>query len=207
MAEPARSPALPTALDGHTWPAQGEWTYGDYLRLPDDGNRYEVVRGFLYVTAAPYPLHEYVRSELFLILGSFVKARRLGKVLSAPMDVRLPQRIGDPVQPDIFFLRKGNQPRWKADSSFDGVPDLAIEILSRSTAHRDRKIKLEAYRDAGIREYWIVNPWAPSIVVHLLSEDGRRYEELCRGGEGDAVRSAVLPGLEVRVGDLLPDEE
>ena len=183
MAEPARSPALPAALDGHAWPAQGDWTYEDYLRLPDDGNRYEVIRGFLYGTAAPYPLHEYVRSELFLILGSFVKARKLGKVLSAPMDVRLPQRIGDPVQPDLFFLRTGNQPRWKADSSFDGAPDLAIEVLSPSTAHRDRKIKLEAYRDAGIREYWIVDPWKPRIVVYLLSDDGRRYDELCQGGD------------------------
>ena len=207
MAEPARSPALPAALDGHAWPVQGDWTYEDYLRLPEDGNRYEVIRGFLYVTAAPYPLHEYVRSELFLILGSFVKARKLGKVLSAPMDVRLPQRIGDPVQPDLFFLRTGNQPRWKADASFDGVPDLAIEVLSRSTAHQDRKVKLDAYREAGIREYWIVNPWRPSLVVYLLSEDRRRYVELCRGGEGDTVRSAVLPGLEVRVSDLLPEEE
>jgi Uma2 family endonuclease len=206
MAEPARSPALPAALDGDSWPAQGDWTYEDYLRLPDDGNRYEVIRGNLYVTAAPYPLHEYVRSELFLILGSFVKARKLGKVLNAPVDVRLPQALGDPVQPDIFFLRTGNQPRWKADPSFDGVPDLAIEVLSRSTAHRDRKVKLEAYREAGIREYWLVDPWRPDIVVYLLSEDRRRYVELCRGGEGDTVCSAVLPGLEVRVSDLLPEE-
>ncbi len=207
MAEPARSPALPVALDGHIWPAQGDWTYEDYLRLPDDGNRYEVIRGFLYVTAAPYPLHQYVSSQLHLLVGGFVRERRLGVVLSAPVDVRLPQRIGDPVQPDLFFLRSGNQPRWKADPSFDGVPDLAIEVLSRSTAHRDRKVKLEAYREAGIREYWIVDPWMPSIVVHLLSEDRRRYVELCRGGEDDTVRSAVLAGLEVRVSDLLPDEE
>lgn len=204
MAEPARSPALPAAMDGRAWPVQGNWTYEDYLRLPDDGNRYEVIRGSLYVTAAPYPLHQYVQSRLALRVGGFVEERKLGALLGAPMDVRLPERIGDPVQPDLVFLRNGNQPRWEMDRSFDGVPDLAIEILSRSTAHRDRKVKLEAYRDAGIQEYWIVDPWKRTAVIYSLAVDRRRYVELCRGGEGETVRSAVLAGLEVRVGDLFP---
>ena len=204
MAEPARSPALPAALDGHTWPAQGGWTYEDYLRLPEDGNRYEVIWGFLYVTAAPYPLHQYVQSRLSLRVGGFVDERKLGILLSAPMDVRLPQRIGDPVQPDLLFLRNGNQPRWETDRSFDGVPDLAIEILSKRTAQRDRKTKKGAYREAGIREYWIVDPWMRTVEIYILSADGRRYDELYRGGERDTVRSAVLPGLEVQVDDLFP---
>ena len=78
MAEPARSPALPAALDGQSWPVQGDWTYEDYLRLPDDGNRYEVIRGNLYVTAAPYLLHQYVCSRLALLLGTFIQERTLG---------------------------------------------------------------------------------------------------------------------------------
>jgi Uma2 family endonuclease len=204
MAEPARSPALPAALDGHAWPDQGEWTYEDYLRLPADGNRYEVIRGNLYVTAAPYPLHQYACSRLSLLVGGFIDERRLGILLSAPLDVRLPQRIGDPVQPDLVFLRNGNQPRWETDRSFDGVPDLAIEVLSRSTAQRDRGIKRNAFREAGIREYWLVDPWGRTVEICILSEDGRRYDELCRGGEGETVRSAVLSGLEVRVRDLFP---
>lgn len=204
MAEPARSPALPVALDGHSWPAQGEWTYEDYLRLPDDGNRYEVIRGNLYVTAAPYLLHQYVISQLLLLLGQFVREKQLGVLLTAPLDVRLPQRIGDPVQPDLLFLRTGNQPSWETDPSFNGAPDLAIEVLSRSTARRDRSIKKDAYREAGIREYWIVDPWGRTVEVYSLSDDGRRYDELCHGGEGETVRSAVLAGLEVRVGDLFP---
>jgi Uma2 family endonuclease len=204
MAKPASSPALPATLDGHAWPTQGDWTYEDYLRLPEDGNRYEVIRGFLYVTAAPYPLHQYVSAELHLLVGGFVRERKLGVVLSAPLDVRLPQRIGDPVQPDLVFLRTGNQPRWEVDGSFEGAPDLAIEILSRSTAQRDRKIKRDAYREAGIQEYWIVDPWMRTVLIYTLSDDRRRYDELCRGGEEDTVRSAVLLGLEVRVSDLFP---
>jgi Uma2 family endonuclease len=204
MAEPARSPALPAALDGHAWPVQGDWTYEDYLRLPDDGNRYEVIRGNLYVTAVPYLLHQYVISQLLLSVGHFVREKQLGVLLTAPLDVRLPQRIGDPVQPDFVFLRTGNQPRWETDQIFDGAPDIAIEVLSRITARRDRTIKKDAYRDAGIREYWLVDSWKRTVEIYSLSSDGRRYDELSRGGEGETVRSALLSGLEVRVGALFP---
>ena len=204
MAEPARSQALPAAADGHTWPAQGAWTYEDYVRLPDDGKRYEVIRGVLYVSPAPIPLHQYVHTRLLVLLTRFVDENRLGVVLGAPMDVRLPRRIGDPVQPDLVFLRTGNQPRWEVDSNFSGSPDLVVEILSPSTARRDRKIKHSAYREAGIPEYWIVDPRARTVEVFGLSEDGARYDELCRGGEEDTVRSAVLPGLEIRVGEIFP---
>lgn len=205
MAEPVRSQALPVASDGHDWPAQGAWTYEDYVRLPDDGKRYEVIRGVLYVSPAPIPLHQYVHSRLFFILSRFVGEN--GIVLGAPMDVRLPRRLGDPVQPDLVFLRTGNQPRWESDPSFNGSPDLVIEILSPSTARLDRKIKHLAYREAGIPEYWIVDPRARTIEVLGLSEDGARYVELCRGGEGDVVRSAALPGLEVSVGEIFPPRD
>jgi Uma2 family endonuclease len=204
MAEPARSQAFPAALDGHTWPAQGAWTYEDYVRLPDDGKRYEVIRGVLYVSPAPIPLHQYVHSRLFFILSRFVGEHRLGMALGAPMDIRLPRRLGDPVQPDLFFLRTGNQPRWEVDPSFDGIPDLVVEILSPSTTRLDRKIKHSVYQEAGIPEYWIVDPRARTIEILGLSEDGARYVELCRGDEGEVVRSKVLPGLEVRVSEIFP---
>jgi Uma2 family endonuclease len=204
MAEPARFLVLPDALDGHAWPVQGKWTYEDYRRLPDDGNRYEVIRGSLYVTAAPTPLHQYALSRLHVLMGGFIAEQELGILLGAPLDVRLPQELGDPVQPDLLFLRTGNEPSWEADRSFDGVPDLVVEVLSRSTAHRDRKVKQEAYRNAGIRESWIVDPWARTILIYILRDDRHQYIELCRGNEEDTVRSVVLPGLEIRVGNLFP---
>lgn len=80
----------------------------------------------------------------------------------------------------------------------------AEEVLSPSTRHRDRGIKLEAYRDAGVPEYWLVDPKARRVVVHTLSED--RYVEFCLGGIGigETVTSAVLSGLRVEVEDLFP---
>ena len=204
MAEPARSQALPVAADGHVWPAQGAWTYEDYVRLPDDGKRYEVIRGVLYVSPGPIPLHKYVHSHLFFTLSQFVRENGLGVVLAAPMDIRLPRRLGDPVQPDLVFLRPGNQPRWEVDPNFSGSPDLVVEVLSPSTARLDRKIKHSAYRESGIPEYWIVDPRARTVEVFGLSEDGARYVELCRGGEEGVIHSKVLSGLEVRVSEIFP---
>src|SRR6185295_6839866 len=78
MAEPAYPRTFPANEDGESWPAQGEWTYEDFLRLPDDGNRYEVIRGFLYVTPPPTPEHQFSSFELSFHLSSFVRENSLG---------------------------------------------------------------------------------------------------------------------------------
>jgi len=143
MAEPARSPALPAALDGHAWPAPGDWTYEDSLRLPEDGNRYEVIRGRLYVTPPPIYDHQYAIWQLDQTLGRFVHENKLGVVLIAAFDIRLPVGLTDPVEPDVIFFRAGNEPRAGA-TFFQGTPDLVIEVLSPRTRRRDKTIKLDA---------------------------------------------------------------
>jgi Uma2 family endonuclease len=204
MSEPAYPLSLPEEHDGQTWPVQGEWTYEDYLRIPrrpDDGRRFEIIRGVLYVTATPTWPHQVAVSVLSYLLQDFVRKHRLGVVAVAPFDIRLPQRISDPVQPDLFFFRTGNGPRGD-DASFEGVPDLVIEVFSPRTRRRDRTVKLDAYRAAGVPECWLVDPKARTVVIYGLSEDRTRYTELARGGVGETVGSAVLPGLEVEVGEL-----
>lgn len=69
MAQPAYPLDLPEEQDGERWPAQGEWTYEDYARLPDDGRRYEVIRGYLYVSPAPTYEHQYAVVQLSRLLG------------------------------------------------------------------------------------------------------------------------------------------
>lgn len=203
MAETLQRPAFSKREDGRAWPAQGKWTYEDYLRLPDDGRRYEIIRGRLYVTAAPFLDHQYVVAQLYRHFGNFAAETRLGVVLGAPIDILLPSGIAAPVQPDLLFLRTGNLPRW-GDKSFAGVPDLVVEVLSRSTGRRDRTIKLAAYRDAGVPEYWLVDPWTRTVLVYLLSEDRTRSLEPVRYGMGEAVVSTTLPGLRIEVADLFP---
>src|SRR4051794_32275062 len=121
MTEPAYPLASPQRSTAQGWPAQGEWTYADYLRLPDDGRRYEVIRGILYVSPAPRFEHQFAVSRLCWLLTSTVIENDLGLILVAPFDIRLPQRIADPVQPDVLFFRKGNEPRT-GDKNFSGVP-------------------------------------------------------------------------------------
>ena len=79
MAELAYALPQTETDDEARWPAQGEWTWEDYLRLPDDGQRYEIIEGVLYVAAAPIFDHQFSVSELFGELRSFVKARKLGR--------------------------------------------------------------------------------------------------------------------------------
>ena len=81
---------------------------------------------------------------------------------------------------------------------------MVVEVLSPSTRRVDLRVKLEAYRDAGIQEYRLADPQTRTIVIYHLSESGLRYLELDRGGSGQAVRSTCLAGLQVPVEKIFP---
>lgn len=197
-------PAYPLVDDGTRWPAQGEWTYGDYLRLPDDGRRYEVIRGHLYVAPAPAFDHQYAIWQLGRLLGNFVVEKGLGILLPAPFDLRLPGGLAAPVQPDLVFLRAGNQPR-PGDRSFEGVPDLVVEVLSPGTRHLDRSVKLSAYREAGVPEYWLVDP--RTRTVQVLALEGGEYAQRELRGTGETLTSPALPGLRLGVDEIFPGRD
>jgi Uma2 family endonuclease len=199
MTEPAIPRTVTRRQGRRNWPAQGAWTYEDYVRLPDDGNRYEVIRGVLYVTPSPVPEHQFSSAELVFQLSAFVRQNHLGLVLAAPLAVKLPRGIATPVEPDVMFFRKGNGPRWDL-GYYEGVPDLLAEILSPRTSRRDQTVKLQAYLDAGVPEYWLVDPRARTVVVYVLEKG--KYVELVRGGVGDEAWSSVLPGFRLNVSDL-----
>ncbi|MEW5988952.1 MAG: Uma2 family endonuclease, partial [Chloroflexota bacterium] len=122
------SPTLLEKENAHPWPAQGQWTYEEYLRLPDDGRRYEIIEGVLYVANAPSYEHQFVSGEIFGELRAFVKARNLGVVIAAPFEVHLPG-IASPVMPDVIFIATERQPK-PGTQIFRGAPDLVVEVLS-----------------------------------------------------------------------------
>lgn len=198
MAEPLRL-ILPERADAPSWPKQGQWTYEDYRHLPADGQRYEVVRGHLYVSPAPSYRHQATVGELFWQLSQFVRSRQLGQVLAAPFDVLLPGGLATPVQPDLMFFRTDNRPR-PGDLQFRGVPDLVVEVLSPGTRQLDRA-KLATYRDAGVPEVWHADPRTRTLVRYTLNAGGTDHEQT-RGGEGDVVASRVLPGLQLDVREV-----
>ena len=201
MAEPAYPLKFPERTGERAWPAQGHWTYDDYRLLPEDGRRFEVIRGHLYVSAAPSVEHQSAVGELYLRFKLFLRENDLGNAFVAPLDILLPREIASPVQSDLVVFLKENKVPSRAPH-VRGVPDLLAEVLSPSTRRLDTETKLPAYRDAGVPEVWLADPLSRQITVHVLSEDGARYVELCRGGVGEAVFSRVLPGLQIEVDEI-----
>jgi len=181
---------LPTT---NQWPAQGAWTYEDYLKLPDDGRRFEIIEGVLYVTNAPNIDHQFVVSEIVQQIGSFVRQHKLGYVLSAPFEVHLSERTR-PVLPDVLFIKSERWPETGA-GYFEGAPDLVVEVLSPSTRRTDQVVKFSLYEQAGVPEYWIVDPKTRSVLVYVLS--GREYALLGEFVGEDVVQSSVLAGLQI----------
>jgi Uma2 family endonuclease len=177
------------------------WTYADYARLPVSGTtRYEVIDDELAVTPSPTTNHQMVVANLVRILGTFVHEHALGLVLPGPVDVLFGE--GDYVQPDLVFLRADRR-HLMQDRGIEGAPDLVVEILSPSTAARDRGIKLERYRHFGVSEYWIVDHEARTIEVWRLGERALAAHVL-REGEAFPWRPVEGgPTLEVGVPEIV----
>lgn len=147
------------------------WTYADYARLPmpseAGGTRYEVIDHELYVTPSRGRRHQAVVMHLSWLLYGFVRENELGKVLVSPFDVLFAE--GDYLEPDILFVRK-SRADIVTERGIEGPPDLVVEVLSPSTASRDRGIKLERYRLYGVAEYWVIDPDERTVEVWELGD-------------------------------------
>ena len=166
-------------------------TYRDLEQLPQDGKRYELVDGEVYMTPSPNRMHQEAVGNVYSSLRALASAQGLGKVYLAPFDVVFDER--NVLQPDLMFIRQARLATVK-DTHVAGAPDLAIEVLSKSTAFYDRETKLQLYARAGVSEVWLVDPEKQTVEVLDLGPD-RRYT-LTASLTGHAfVPSAVLPGL------------
>jgi Uma2 family endonuclease len=176
-------------------PAQGQWTYEDWLRLPEDGWQYEVIKGVLYMVPAPTTTHQRISGNLEFVLRLFVRQEGAGEVFDTPTDVYLPGQE-TPVQPDLLFIAAGRRDLIH-ERGIEGAPDLIVEILSPRTWWRDRRVKLPLYEETGVRECWIVDPQAKTVEVYLLQKG--RYALFGQWGAGEIARSDALAGFEVAV--------
>jgi Uma2 family endonuclease len=152
----------------------------------DDENRYELIAGEIVVTASPSARHFWVAATLEQDLGVYVRKAKLGRVFAAP-GVRLTEY--DVVLPDIVFVSLERlhivRKKW-----IDGAPDAIVEILSPSTRGRDLRTKFQLYARMGVREYWVVDVDAETIVVYGLTANGS-YEPL-EDAQGQP-RSGLVP--------------
>jgi Uma2 family endonuclease len=184
--------ATVTPADWVSGPAQGAWTYEAYAALPDDGHRYEIVQGVLIMSPAPSPEHQSVVGEIYSCLRERIQLTGRGLVYMGPLDVELSEH--DLFQPDVLVVLNEHRHRFQKNH-FVGAPDLAVEIISPSSTTYDRLTKYEMYRQAGVPEYWLVNPIRRTIQVFVL--EGKQYRSLGIFTGQQTLRSQLVPAEDV----------
>ena len=173
-----------------------KFTYEDYKHTPED-KRYELIDGDLIMVPAPKVTHQRNTKKLVKLLDDFVEEQELGEVFIAPCDVVLSET--DVVQPDILFVSK-ERSYIVTDDNIRGAPDLAVEVLSPSTAQRDRTLKRTLYALNEIPEYWQADTDAKNVTV--LTLDNGEYKVAGIYGEGQTLVSPLLPGFTLEINSI-----
>jgi Uma2 family endonuclease len=169
----------------------------DIWDTPDDGNRYEVIDGELYVTPPPLVLHQHASSELHGPVWRYLKDHPVGIIFAAPIGVILD--AGGGVQPDLVYVANEHR-AIIGERGIEGSPDLVVEILSPSTQSRDRGIKFRRYAAAGVAHYWIVDPHTRTLEAYRLGETG--YGQPASYGPGTVFEPDLFPGLSIEIDSL-----
>lgn len=182
------------------------YTYRDYLDWPDE-ERWELIDGTPYnMTPSPSTDHQRILGGLYRKISNFLDGRSFEAFL-APFDVRLfpdkKKRDDNIVQPDLTVVC---DPSKITSKGCEGAPDLVIEILSPSTAKKDKGQKKRLYERAKVKEYWIVDPLNFTIEIFNLSEQGK-YGEADLYGKEDEVGSILFDNLLIDLKSIFISEE
>ncbi len=193
---PASRPGTPTWEIAYLYPTQGEWTEEDYLAL-DTNHLVEFTDGCLEFLPMPNLLHQFLVDYLHSLLKSHVQRHESGRVLFAPLPVRL--RPGTIREPDVVWLKPERMTDLRQPP--DGA-DLVMEVVSEGESARQRDIqtKRHEYAQAGIPEYWIIDPESSTATVLTLHEN--EYREHGTFGTGTTADSVLLPGFTVNIDEL-----
>ena len=188
--------AMPLTIDEVKRRAQTkhDWTYADYAQLPEE-LRCEIYDGNLTLSPSPVPTHQRVIFAVAKFLETSVLKYAPGEVFISPIDVALtPRRV---VIPDIAFVASSRS-KLITSRGIEGAPDLVVEVLSPSSVRHDRTVKFRYYEEAGVAEYWLVDPASKAVEIYSLLRDGEfagRYDLLYDGERPEHRWSAVLAGL------------
>lgn len=147
---------------------QGDYTLEDYYKIPEE-RRVELIDGVIYDMAAPNYIHQMISGEIFNHIANYVRQNK-GKCIPgyAPLDVRLDCDDRTMVQPDVLVVCDRDKLRGGV---VYGAPDFVAEIFSKSTRKKDMYLKLQKYADAGVREYWMIDPERQKVIVHDLERE------------------------------------
>lgn len=189
-------------------PQEKHYTYADLLSWDDDPTRYELYDGQLRALSAPTHIHQMILTDLVVQIGGYLRGKPC-KIYPAPFDVRLfeqegnsPEDVDTVVQPDLSIVCDND--RQVDRRGVHGAPDLVVEILSPSTKQYDCPIKFKLYQQAGVREYWIVDPDKKLVLVYALV-NGQYYVPEVYTAK-DAVPVGVLEDCNVDLASVFPEE-
>ena len=171
------------------------YTRHDYAALPQ-GAPYQLIEGKLVMSPAPAATHQVIIGRLHILLHTFVEQHQLGIVILSPLDVYLSDT--NAFQPDLVFI--SNERLSIIGNHVEGAPDLAIEVLSPSTARYDLKQKKAVYESTGVREYWIVDPVTHSTQIFTNTEEGFMLHQY-QTGQG-SIASCLFEGISIDISDL-----
>jgi Uma2 family endonuclease len=178
-------------------------TYEDYVLLPEDGRRHELIEGEHFVTPTPVRKHQAIVANLIGLIWPYLQDRSLGRIYTAPFDVIFSNH--DVVEPDLLYISHERAQRIETSPWVKGAPDLVVEIGSPGTRTRDETIKRRLYERFEVSEYWIVDPEIDAIkVLRLVSGRYERVAELSLEG-GDVLTTPLLPGLELKLEKIFED--
>ena len=168
---------------------QTRMTSAEYRELPETSQIEELIDGELIVSPTPLDIHQHIAGSMFIFLSSVLKT---GALRFAPTGIHFED--GYDLEPDILWISPDNdhcvlEPKGRY---WHGAPDLVVEILSPTTAYRDRGIKYDTYEKHGVREYWLVDPESKFMEVYLL-ENGQ-FKRLGAFKGGQKFTSVVIGG-------------
>jgi Uma2 family endonuclease len=171
------------------------FTYADYKAWElAEGERFELIYGVAYAIAGPNAYHQTISGEIFRQIANYLRGKPC-KVLSAPFDVRLffeeDESDDTVVQPDIVVICDKEK---RGPEGCRGAPDLVVEVLSPSNSAVEMSRKFILYRQAGVREYWELNPENKILIAHRFGDDQVLTHIY---GKADKVPVGIFPDLEI----------
>ncbi len=173
-------------------PVDTRLTYDDYCLLPNNGRRYEIIDGELFVTPSPRRAHQRVVTQLSRVLGNFMETMGCGEVYVAPFNVVF--SLFNVVEPDILYVSK-ERAAVITEKNVQGAPDLVVEVLSETTAEIDRTTKLKLYARYGVQEYWLIDP--EQCTAEIYRREARGFERVASLQPSDSLTTPLLPGFSV----------
>jgi Uma2 family endonuclease len=172
-------------------------SYRDLCEQPEDGRRYELYDGEVFVVPSPLPLHQIVALNIYDCLRRDPRTSR-GLTLAAPTDIVLSEY--NVVQPDVVYFEPARLRELSARATIRVPPDVAIEVLSPSTVANDRGRKMQLLARSGVKEYWLVEPDERTIELYRLTDQGYLLAQRATGT--GAIDSPLLGRLECSIGLL-----